>query len=88
MLQDRLADRIKLVVRKDTKPMPAFALLVGKGLFDAVDKQLGLKLDVQKLPLPVLVVDIVNQKPTPNALEVVEQMPPPRHRVLCVSVVA
>jgi uncharacterized protein (TIGR03435 family) len=167
MLEDLLADRFKLVVRKDTKPMPAFALLVSNGkpkmkeasgsgepgcqnvpqdpapgtvpyqiischnmtmeafadilrnwtggtylpdpvvdrtalkgawdfdlkwtarnrlaqaggdgisLFDAVDKQLGLKLDAQKLPLPVLVVDSVNQKPTPNAPEVAAKIPPP-----------
>jgi uncharacterized protein (TIGR03435 family) len=31
MLQSLLADRFKLVVHKDTKPMPAFVLSVGKG---------------------------------------------------------
>ncbi|HXA50369.1 MAG TPA: TIGR03435 family protein, partial [Candidatus Acidoferrum sp.] len=31
---------------------------------DAVEKQLGLKLEVVKVPMPVLVVDSVNQKPT------------------------
>jgi uncharacterized protein (TIGR03435 family) len=31
MLQNLLADRFKLVVRKDTKLMPAFALTAGKG---------------------------------------------------------
>src|SRR5438034_6326811 len=31
MLQNLLADRFKLVVHKDTKPMPAFALTAGQG---------------------------------------------------------
>jgi uncharacterized protein (TIGR03435 family) len=33
-------------------------------LFDAVRKQLGLKLEKQKRPLPVLVIDQINEKPT------------------------
>ena len=171
MLQNLLADRFKLVVHKDTKPMPAFVLTVGKSkpkmkevtkeasgsgqsgcqgvpqnpapgtvpyqmvschsvtmaafadvlrgfgggtylpdpvvdktglegawdfelkwtarnrlaqagpdgitLFDAVDKQLGLKLEAQKTPLPVLIVDSVNQKPTPNDPGVTTKIPPP-----------
>jgi uncharacterized protein (TIGR03435 family) len=174
MLQHLLAERFKLVVHKDTKPMPAFALTAGKGkpkmkevakeaakeasgpgqsgcqgvpqnpapgtvpyqmischgvtmaafadvlrgfgggtyladpvvdqtglagawdfdlkwtarnrlaqagpdgisLFDAVDKQLGLKLEAQKAPLPVLIVDSVNQKPTPNDPGVTTSIPP------------
>ncbi len=40
-------------------------------LFDAVDK-LGLKLEPVEVPLPVVVVDSVNQKPTPNAPNVAE----------------
>ena len=39
----------------------------GISIFDAVEKQLGLKLDLQKSPLPVVVVDSVDQKPTENA---------------------
>jgi uncharacterized protein (TIGR03435 family) len=166
MLQNLLADRFKLVVHKDTRPMPAFALSVGAGkpkmkegaggtegcgpvpqnpapagtvpyqaiscrnltmaglagllfdlgggsylpdpvvdqtglsgtwdfelkwtarnrlaqagsdgisLFDAVDKQLGLKLEAKKIPLPVLMIDSVNQAPTPNAPGVNAQIPP------------
>jgi uncharacterized protein (TIGR03435 family) len=34
--------------------------------FDAVNKQLGLKLEKQKRPLPVLVIDHVDEKPTEN----------------------
>jgi uncharacterized protein (TIGR03435 family) len=152
MLQALLADRFKLVVRKDVKPLPAFVLSVGKGqpklkpandpgepgcrpqppdpssepyvsfvcrgvtmqelatrlkmsaapylnypvvdstglkgawdfeigwtprgefqrsggvsVFEAVDKQLGLKLEQQNVPTDVIVVDRVNQNPTENA---------------------
>jgi uncharacterized protein (TIGR03435 family) len=35
--------------------------------FDAVEKQLGLKLEAVKVPLPVIVVERVNRKPTDNA---------------------
>src|SRR5450759_3236522 len=38
----------------------------GISIFDAVDRQLGLKLELQKVPMPVIVVDRVNQKPTEN----------------------
>jgi uncharacterized protein (TIGR03435 family) len=49
----------------------------GITIFDAVDKQLGLKLDPQKVPIPVIVVDSVEQKPTPNPPGVTTQLPPP-----------
>ena len=51
----------------------------GISIFDAMDKQLGLKLDLQTAPRPVLIVDSVNQKPTPNApgLEKILPTPPP-----------
>jgi uncharacterized protein (TIGR03435 family) len=168
MLQALLAERFKLVVHKDTKPMPAFVLSVGKGkpklkeaaegsgkggcegqpqnpqpgaipyivmschsvtmeafarqlhdnfggnyitnpvvdqtglkgawdfelkwhgrgqlaragadgitIFDAIDKQLGLKLEPGKVPIPVLEVDSVEQKPTPNPPGVTTSLPPP-----------
>ena len=35
-------------------------------IFDAVDKQLGLKLEIGQVPLPVIVVDRVDRKPTAN----------------------
>jgi uncharacterized protein (TIGR03435 family) len=35
-------------------------------IFDAVDKQLGLKLEERQVPLPVLVVDRVNREPIAN----------------------
>ena len=51
----------------------------GISIFDAVDKQLGLKLDLQTAPRPVLIVDSVNQKSTANppGLEKVLPAPPP-----------
>lgn len=160
MLQALLAERFNLVVRKDTRPMPAFALTAGKGkpklreaaaggqsvcrsvpqpgpysamacrnmtmdaftqtlrnfagdylvypvvnstglegswdfdvrwntrsqalpggagrttIFDAVEQQLGLSLGVTKIPEPVLVVDRVNEKPSPNPPGVARQLPP------------
>ena len=48
----------------------------GISIFDAVDKELGLKLDRQTAPRPVLIVDSVNQKPTPNAPGLEKILPP------------
>jgi uncharacterized protein (TIGR03435 family) len=42
----------------------------GISVFDAVDKQLGLKLEKQNVALPSLVVESVNRKPTPNSADV------------------
>lgn len=44
-------------------------------IFDAVEKQLGLKLDAGKVPQPVVVVDSVNEKPTANSPEVAKAFP-------------
>ena len=49
----------------------------GIGLLEAVDKQLGLKLEAKKSPMPVLIVDSVNQKPTPNDPDLTAKIPPP-----------
>jgi uncharacterized protein (TIGR03435 family) len=38
----------------------------GLSLFDAVNKQLGLKLDMRKRPMKVLVIDSMQEKPTDN----------------------
>lgn len=35
-------------------------------LFEAIDKELGLKLELQRGPMPVVVLDHVKQKPTEN----------------------
>ena len=162
MLQALLADRFKLVLKHDTRPVPAFALTAGKNkpkltassgaestdcvgrpqpttsiindvechnismkefatrlrgmagdyllepvvdatgldgawdfelkwnrrilvlpagtervtIFDAVSKQLGLTLTLKDAPTPVLLVDRVNENPTPNAPGVEQQLPP------------
>jgi uncharacterized protein (TIGR03435 family) len=39
----------------------------GISIFDAVDKQLGLKVELKNIPMPALVIQSVNRKPTPNA---------------------
>jgi uncharacterized protein (TIGR03435 family) len=45
-------------------------------IFDAIEKQLGLKLEQRQVPTPVLVVDSVNRTPTPNPPGVSEALPP------------
>jgi uncharacterized protein (TIGR03435 family) len=46
-------------------------------VFQAVDKQLGLKLEQKQNPTPVLVVDKVNRTPTENPPGVAEALPTP-----------
>jgi uncharacterized protein (TIGR03435 family) len=43
---------------------------------DAVEKQLGLKLEEKQVPTPVLVVESVNQKPNANPPGTTEALPP------------
>jgi uncharacterized protein (TIGR03435 family) len=45
-------------------------------LADAIDKQLGLKLEPRQIPTPVLVVDSVNRTPSANAPDLAQVMPP------------
>jgi uncharacterized protein (TIGR03435 family) len=47
----------------------------GISFFDAVDKQLGLKLELQKIAMPIIAVDSVNQKPSDNLPGVGESLP-------------
>jgi uncharacterized protein (TIGR03435 family) len=47
----------------------------GISVFDAVDKQLGLKLALEMAPRPVLMVDSVNEAPLPNALDIGKILP-------------
>jgi uncharacterized protein (TIGR03435 family) len=47
----------------------------GISIFDAVDKQLGLKLEEQKVATPVIVVDSVNRKPSDNPPGVTTSLP-------------
>ena len=48
----------------------------GISIFDAVDKQLGLKLTLGTAPRPVLTVDSANESPTPNLPDLAKRMPP------------
>ena len=44
-------------------------------IFGAVEKQLGLSLNSQKVPAPVLVIDHVNEKPTENSPGIAQKLP-------------
>jgi uncharacterized protein (TIGR03435 family) len=44
-------------------------------IFDAMDKQLGLKLDATKVPTPVVIIDSVNRKPSDNPPGVTTALP-------------
>src|SRR3954447_8342269 len=43
---------------------------------DAVEKQLGLKLETANVPLPTIIVDAVSEKPTANSEEAMKSFPP------------
>jgi uncharacterized protein (TIGR03435 family) len=45
---------------------------------NAIEKQLGLKLEQHPNPTPVLIVDSVEEKPSPNPPGVAEALPPPK----------
>ena len=49
----------------------------GISIFDAVSKQLGLKLDLETAPRPVWIVDSVNEEPSPNSPDVAKKLPEP-----------
>ena len=49
---------------------------VGVSLFDAIDQQLGLRLEEQKIPTSVIVVDQVSEKPTDNSPDLATRFPP------------
>ena len=59
----------------------------GISIFDAVDKQLGLKLELQDIPVPALMVASVNRKPSPNSPEVATAlaMAAPRFEVAAIK---
>jgi uncharacterized protein (TIGR03435 family) len=46
----------------------------GTSFFEAAEKQLGLKLEEKKAPLPAMAIDSVNEVPTPNAPGVTETL--------------
>jgi uncharacterized protein (TIGR03435 family) len=60
-------------IRLDWVPQPlvgnagdAADLPAGATVFEALDKQLGLKLESRKLPMPVIVIDHIERVPTEN----------------------
>jgi uncharacterized protein (TIGR03435 family) len=59
------------------RPLLAQAGSDGISLFDALEKQLGLKLELKDMPTSALVVDSVERKPSPNAPDVATVLPPP-----------
>jgi uncharacterized protein (TIGR03435 family) len=59
----------------------------GTTIFDAVDKQLGLKVEAGTAPLPVVFVDSVNETPTPNAPGLDKALPPPPPAAFDVAVI-
>ena len=61
-----------------TPKIPAGIPTTGENIpiFDALEKQLGLKLEPSTIPMPVIVVDRVNQKPTANSPEAMKSFPP------------
>src|SRR5580692_6555691 len=75
-----LADETKLSGSFDFNlEWTAPVALVAKGadgisIFDAVDKQLGLKLELKDVPMPVLVIESVNRKPTANEPRVEKEL--------------
>jgi uncharacterized protein (TIGR03435 family) len=75
-----LIDETKLSGSFDFKlEWTAPVALVAKGadgisIFDAVDKQLGLKLELKDVPMPALVIESVNRKPTANEPRVEKEL--------------
>jgi uncharacterized protein (TIGR03435 family) len=61
-----------------TPKIPAGIPTTGESipLFDALDQQLGLKLDAATVPMASIVVDRVNRKPTENSEEAMKKFPP------------
>jgi len=49
----------------------------GISVFDALDKQLGLKAEAQPQPTPVITIESVNRKPTDNPPGTTRVLPPP-----------
>jgi uncharacterized protein (TIGR03435 family) len=50
----------------DWAARPADGVTPGTTIFEALEKQLGLKLEPRKLPMPIIVVDHVDRAPTEN----------------------
>jgi uncharacterized protein (TIGR03435 family) len=64
-------------IRFHARPLLAQAGTEGISLFDALEKQLGLKLELKEMPTSALVVDSVERRPTPNSPDVAKVLPLP-----------
>ena len=62
----------------------------GISVFDAVDKQLGLKLEMSTIPMPALVIESVNRKPTETPAAVAKTLAeaPPRFEAASIKPLA
>ena len=60
------ADSVAAPTEPGSPSAPSGNPVGGISLFDAMEKQLGLKLEVHKRPEPVFVIDHIEQKPTDN----------------------
>ncbi len=77
--QTKLEDSWDLTMKWTPKNRLAVAGDDAITIFDAIDKQLGLKLQSTAVPAPAIVVDRVNRTPSPNSPEAEAQLPrPPR----------
>jgi uncharacterized protein (TIGR03435 family) len=54
-----------------------FGVAENNPILDVIDKQLGLKLQLQRRPQPVLVVESVDRTPTPNVTGIEKLLPSP-----------
>jgi uncharacterized protein (TIGR03435 family) len=61
-----------------TIPGGIFGVAENGAILDVVDKQLGLKLQREAVPQPVVIVESVNRSPTPNVPDLAELLPPER----------
>lgn len=59
----------------------------GVSLPDALLKQLGLKVESRPTPTPVLLIQSVNEKPTPNVPNIANLLPPPPPKQFDVAVI-
>jgi uncharacterized protein (TIGR03435 family) len=66
---------VKWSPRGAPKTNDAGAPIANVSIFDAVDKELGLNLELTKRAVPVVVVDSVERTPTPNAPDVLKNLP-------------
>jgi uncharacterized protein (TIGR03435 family) len=71
-----LKDNFDFEIRFTFSGQLAMAGAEGVSLFDALQNQAGLKLAVETAPRPVLVVDSVNEAPTPNQPGIEKLLPP------------